>query len=338
MPGKIKVTVGLDYSHDNKLVLEASSYSEFTQFLFTSGYKLGKIQAGFDSLQKLKNYDLIVLSTPRHEKLSEEEIENLIKYVEEGGNILVINSTGGDKKNRTNLNDLTENFGFKFNPDTIYDSMSYINLQKRPLFTKLTPHVITEQVQKVVLSSACSLEILEFIEDDKDIKIEEVIEGGLNCWRKRYDEEKKDWIREDSPKVPMLVAVDYFKGHVIGFGTLSIFSSLGREYGFTAFDNDVLIANIFRWLTSGGITEGKTLTLVLNLQLFYWAKSIVEDENWDSLSDLINVSLKYFKDNYKNILEEIKELREKKKKRKKEYKKAKKEEDQILELVPKRDK
>ena len=337
---KDKAIVGLDYSHDNKLVLEASSYSEFTQFLFTSGFKLGKIQAGFDSLQKLENYDLIVLSSPRHKKLDEEEIENLVEYVKNGGNLLVVSTTGGDYKNKTNLNELTEHFGFKFNSDTIHDSMSYINLQKRPLYTKFTPHMISEQIQKVVLSSACSLEILDFIEDDKDIKIEEIIEGGLNCWRKRYDEEKKEWIREDSPKIPMLVAVYYFEGNVIGFGTLSIFSSLGREYGFSAFDNNVLIANVFRWLTFGGITEGKTLTLILNLQLYYWAKAVVDDENWDSLSDLINVSLKYFKDNYKDIIEEIKKLRKDKQKRKEAYEKAKKEKDEeeILELVPKRDK
>ncbi|MFO8018112.1 MAG: hypothetical protein R6U96_05710, partial [Promethearchaeia archaeon] len=337
---KEKTVVGLDYSHDNKLVLEASSYSDFTQFLFTSGYKLGKIQAGFESLQKLENYDMILLSSPRHKELSEEEIDNLVTYVKKGGNLLVVSSTGGDKKNRTNLNELTENFGFKFNPDTIHDSMSYINLQKRPLFTEFTPHVISEQVQKVILSSACSLEILDFIEEDKEVKIEEIIRTGLNCWRKRYNREKKDWVREDSPKIPMLVSVDYFKGHVVGFGTLSIFSSLGREYGFNAFDNNILIANIFRWLTTGGITEGKTLTLVLNLQLYYWAKSIVEKEKWESLSDLINVSLKYFKDNYDDILGEIKKLQEEKKKRKEKYKKAKKEksEEKVLELVPKREK
>ena len=45
-------TIGLDYSHNNNLTLEAPSYAEFTEFIFSSGYKLGKIQAGFDSISK----------------------------------------------------------------------------------------------------------------------------------------------------------------------------------------------------------------------------------------------------------------------------------------------
>ena len=65
-----KATIGLDYSHNNKLTLEASSYSDFTQFLFSSGYKLGKIQAGFDSLKKLEIYNMILFSTPNNKKIS----------------------------------------------------------------------------------------------------------------------------------------------------------------------------------------------------------------------------------------------------------------------------
>ena len=56
-----KAAVGLDNSHNNKLTLEASSYSDFTHFLFTSGYKLGKIQAGFNSLKKLETYNTIII-------------------------------------------------------------------------------------------------------------------------------------------------------------------------------------------------------------------------------------------------------------------------------------
>ena len=67
----------LDYSHNNKLTLEATSYSDFIQFLFTSGFKIGKIQAGFDSLEKLKQYNLVLLSSPRNNSISKTEIEVL---------------------------------------------------------------------------------------------------------------------------------------------------------------------------------------------------------------------------------------------------------------------
>ena len=74
-------TIGLDYTHNNNLTLEAPSYAEFTEFLFSSGYKLGKIQAGFYSLEKLKAYDVILLSTPKNANLDPNEIINPYKIV-----------------------------------------------------------------------------------------------------------------------------------------------------------------------------------------------------------------------------------------------------------------
>jgi len=335
MPGPS--TIGLDYSHNNQLTLEASSYSDFTHFLFSSGYKLGKIQAGFDSLKKLETYDVIILSTPINTSLSPEEIEVLDEYVKKGGSLLIVSSQGGDFSNRSNLNELTQRFGFEFVSDEVYDSMNYVNLQKRPLLTKFLHHFITEQVKKVVYSSSCSLKILDFIEDDTNIKIDELIFGGLNCWRKIYNQEEKKWLEEDCPKIPLMAAIEYYEGKVVGFGNLSIFSSLGREYGFSALDNDIIIANILRWLTMG-ITEGKAITVKLNLELYYWADSVIQDQKWESISDIINVSMKYFKDHYKEIIEDILKAHEERLKKRKDYEKAKAEElsaeDKILELVP----
>ncbi|MFW9874133.1 MAG: hypothetical protein ACFFG0_13590, partial [Candidatus Thorarchaeota archaeon] len=120
----------------------------------------------------------------------------------------------------------------------------------------------------------------------------------------------------------------------------SIFSSLAREYGFSAFDNDIMIANIISWLTGAIESEGKPVTVEVNLDLFYWAENVVKEEKWEGVSDLINVSLKYFKDNYSKIIEEIKEIRKEKLKKRKAYEKAKIEteeedtEDKILEKVP----
>jgi hypothetical protein len=334
-----KESVGLDYSHNNKLTLEASSYADFTQFLFTSGYKLGKIQAGFDSLKKLETYNMIILSTPNNANISEQEIEILEEYVRNGGGLMIVSSSGGDHSNRTNLNELVHKFGFEFVEDEVYDSMSYVNLQKRPLLTKFKAHMVTEQIKKIVFSSACSLKVLDFVEDEDNIKIEILSQGGLNCWRKVYSFSDDGWNEEDSPKIPLMVAVEYYKGKVMAFGNLSMFSSLGSEYGFSAFDNDLLIANAFRYLTSGIIHEGKVITVNLNLDLFYWAQSVLNDQSWDNVSDVINLSLKYLKDNYKSVIDQLKLVQEEKIKRRKAYEEAKGKakaiasEDKVLEFV-----
>lgn len=330
--------IGLDYSHGNILKLESSSFAEFTQFLFTSGYKIGKIESGFNSIPELRKYRTIILSTPKNSNLEPTEIENLTKYVKGGGNLLITSSSGGDYGNSTNLNDLTRNFGFEFIPDEINDSVNFVHLQKRPLISKFKPHVITEQLQKIVFSSSCSTKVLEFLEDEKSVKVDGILISGLNSWHRLYNGE--DWIEEDSPKVPLLVAVEYYAGKVVGFGNISIFSSLAREYGFNALDNDILIANILSWLTGTLESEGKPVTIELNLDLFYWVEKIIKEEKWESISDLINVSLKYFKDNYLEIIEEIKKIRQEKLEKRKAYEKAiadaDKEisEEQILEKVP----
>ncbi|MFX1587400.1 MAG: hypothetical protein ACFFC1_04525 [Promethearchaeota archaeon] len=339
------IAIGLDYSHNNMLILEASSYADFTQFLFNSGYKLGKIEAGFYSSEKLGNYDAIIMSTPKNVNLSPEELDILEQYVKDGGSLLIIGARGGDYLNRTNLNELTSKFGFKFAPDEIYDSVTYVNLQKRPLLKNIKPHFITEQVRKIVLSNPCSIEVLDFLEDEKDIKIEPLVKGGINCWRKKLDGD--EWVEEDCPKISLMVAVEYFKGKVVAFGTLSIFSSLGREYGFSAFDNDIFLANILRWLTTNIEMEGKAITIDLQLDLFHWADSIINKEDWENFSDLINISLKYFKDNYNSIMKEIKKIRGERLEKKKEHleaiKKAleiqeKPEEEELLEIIPERKK
>ncbi len=334
-----KSSIAFDYSHNNFLVLESSSFGEFTQFLFTSGYKLGKIETGFNTLDNLEKYNVIILSTPRNTNLKLNEIEILEKYVKNGGSLLIISSSGGDYTNNTNLNELTQKFGFEFVSDEIYDSVNYINLQKRPIITRFKPHVITEQIKKIILSSSCSTRVLDFIEDEKNVKIQWVMKSGLNSWRKRYDGE--NWIEEDSPKVPLMVVVEYFKGKVVGFGNLSIFSSLTREYGFTAFENNILIANILNFLIGSLESEGKPVTIELNLDLYYWVKEIVRKEKWDNVSDLINVSLKYFKDNYTEIINEIKKLRLERIKKKEAYEKVTNEkerkdntEEEVLEKVP----
>ncbi|MFX1356494.1 MAG: hypothetical protein ACFFA8_04345 [Promethearchaeota archaeon] len=331
------ITIGLDYSHNNMLTLEASSYADFTQFLFASAYKVGKIEAGFYTSEKLLDYNAIIMSTPRNVDLNPKEIEILEQYVRDGGSLLIIGARGGDYLNRTNLNELTQKFGFKFAIDEIFDSVSYVNLQKRPILSKFRSHYITENLQKIVLSSSCSLIPIE-IEDEKNIKMDILIHGGLNCWRNLFNGE--DWIEEDCPKIPLMISIEYFKGKIVAFGTISIFSSLGREYGFTAFNNDIVIANILRWLTMDIQLEGKVITIDLQKDLFHWADFLLSEKNWENISDVVNVSLKYFKDHYKEIIKELEDIQKDRleRRRVKELAKEETSEEEVIDLIPSRKK
>ena len=119
------IAVGLDYSHNNMLTLEASSYADFTQFLFASAYKLGKIEAGFYALEKARIYDAVIISMPKNVNLKPKEVEVLEEYVRTGGSLLIIGSRGGEYLNRTNINELVSKFGFEFVTDEVNERSNF---------------------------------------------------------------------------------------------------------------------------------------------------------------------------------------------------------------------
>ena len=137
--------------------------------------------------------------------------------------------------------------------------------------------------------------IHEFIEESGDIKLEVLLKSDLNAWHKEYN--GKEWIEEDIPKTPLIVAIEYFKGRVVGFGSISLFSSLSREYGFYAYDNDVLIGNILRWLIEKDTSEKKVLTISINRDLYQWADKIVKQQNKPVINSKDN-HIDYYKIGY----------------------------------------
>ncbi len=301
-------SICFDYSHNNRLEIENTAYAEFIHFLFTSSYKVGKITTGLTP-DKLKPYDVLVLGSPFESIFTPSEIEIIIKFVKQGGGLFIIHDDGGDEVNETNLGKLTSTFGFSFNNDTLSDSMSYVRQQTRPVITNFEKHYVTREVEEFVHASGCTLSVEEILNEDKDIEIHVLARSGLNSFCQNPAGEEKD-----CPNTPVLVAVNYFKGKVVGLGNLSVLSSLSSTYGFNGYDNNVLISNIFNWLAystdSDGLSyENKVVSVPVNYALYIWLDQLIEKKEWGSFSDVINFSLKYMKDNYDKVLRESKTAR-----------------------------
>ncbi|MHA1338393.1 MAG: Gldg family protein [Promethearchaeota archaeon] len=323
---EVKVhTICFDYSHNNKLVIEGPSYNDFVSFLFGSSYKIGQIKGGI-TLDKLKQYDVFIIGNPYQSFLEIEEINAIEQYVREGGGLFVISDEGGDYENETNLNELTEKFGFRFNIDKVFDSVMFMNQQDKPIISNFEPHYITKDIEQIVHSSGCSIDVDEIIEADKNIEIYILARTGLNAYCKFWNGEEYE--EEDAPKRPVLVAVKYYKGRVVGYGSYSLFSSLSAFYGYNALDNSILIANILNWLAMAGkeedsiSSERKVLSIPINMSLYLWMEKLIQNKEWERTSDIINFSLKYFKDNYSTIMQKIKdkleELRRRREQKRKE--------------------
>jgi hypothetical protein len=307
-------TLCFDYSHNNKLIIESSSYSDFVQYLFGSGFRVGQIKQKI-TVEKLKQYHVFIIGNPYDSKFDLDEIEAIEKYVKEGGGLFLISDSGADIENLTNINEVSEKFGFIFNPDKLHDSVQYIKDQDKLVINKFEPHYITRDVENMVHSSGCSITTNESIEADEHISIHILAKSSLNTFADIYN--GNDTTEEDKPYCTILSAVNYYKGRVVGLGNLSIFSSLSSYYGYTALNNSLLLSNIINWLASAGAEiedtalETKVMSVPVNYSLFLWMEKLIKDNQWEKVGDIINFAIKYLKDNYTKVVEETKERREK---------------------------
>lgn len=74
--------------------------------------------------EKIKKANLFIIAAPK-DNFTPEEIANLIKFVESGGNLLILCNEGGDQKNNSNLNKVTTKFGIHINNDCVVRTSFY---------------------------------------------------------------------------------------------------------------------------------------------------------------------------------------------------------------------
>ncbi|UCC19310.1 MAG: hypothetical protein JSV62_14590 [Promethearchaeota archaeon] len=292
-------TIGFDHSHNNKLTVENNAFTDFIQYLFDSDFKVGKIEAGI-TYEKLKKYDLFIIGVPTlGPDLDPDEIRDLVKYVKEGGSILVINDGGGDYENKNNLSELTQNFGMKFNSDRLFDNKCFIKKNSHPIIQDFKKHFITRDISKIIHSNGCTLTIDKSIENEK-IDVNNIAFSSENTsWHRYYTGD--DWQDKSEQYLPIIGATHFDLGKVIVIGNLSIFSSLSKSYGIRSAENFKLVTNMISWLLNkANSDEERTLkpvftTIAIDQDLFYWIKEMLNKGKWKNMDELINFALKVTK-------------------------------------------
>jgi len=294
-----KISIGFDYTHNNKLTIENNAFTDFIQYLFDSGFQLGKIEAGITS-EKLASYDLFIIGVPNlGPNLGLDEIKDLVDYVKNGGSLLIINDGGGDYENKNNLSELTKNFGISFNNDILYDNKSFSQENSHPIIKDFSPHYITRDLNQFIHSNGCTLTVDKSIEDEK-IDVNSIAYSSENTsWHSYLNED--GWHDESMQHLPIIGAVHYDIGKVVTIGNLSIFSSLNKLYGIKAADNFKLVSNVISWLLNkAGSEEERALkpifsTVAISQDLFYWAKDMINLGRWKNLEEAINFALRIVK-------------------------------------------
>jgi len=296
---KTEFNIGFDYSHQNKLTIEDPGFNDFVEYLFNSDLKLGKIEAGI-TYEKLSDYNVFIIGVPIAEAyLSSEEIEYLIRYVNDGGSLLVVNDKGGDIENHNNLNDLTNIFGIEFNPDQLFDNENYSKDISRPIIKDFKTHFITRDISQIIHSNGCTIEIDKSVETE-DIDVTTIaFSSEESAWHKVFDGE--EWVDEPVESAPIIAIGHYGMGKIVAIGNLSLFSGFHALYGIHAADNFKLISNIISWLMNKAHSQEAQLlqsifiTVPVEQDLYYWMKEKLDEERWKNIEEIVNFALKVVK-------------------------------------------
>jgi hypothetical protein len=291
--------IGFDYSHKNKLIIEDPGFTDFIEFLFNSDLKLGKIEAGI-TYEKLSAYNVFIIGVPIAESyLTPEEIEDLVKYVKDGGSLLIVNDKGGDHENKNNLSELTKHFGIKFNHDQLFDNENFSKDNSRPIIKEFKKHFVTRDITQIIHSVGCTLEIDKSVENE-DIDVNAVaLSSEESAWHKYFDGE--EWVDEPVKCLPIIAIGHYGMGKIVAIGNLSLFSGFHDSYGIHAADNFKLISNVISWLMNKAHSQEAQLSqtiytaIPIEQDLFYWIKEKLDEKRWNTVEEIVNFALKVVK-------------------------------------------
>jgi len=294
-----ELNIGFDHSHNNKLRIEDPGFTDFIEFLFNSDLKLGKIEAGI-TYEKLSAYNVFIIGVPIAESyLTPEEIEDLLKYVKDGGSILIVNDKGGDHGNKNNLSELTKHFGIKFNHDQLFDNENFSKDNSRPIIKEFKKHFITRDITQIIHSVGCTLEIDESIENEDNDVSAVAFSSEESAWHKYFDGE--EWVDEPVKSLPIIAIGHYGMGKIVAIGNLSLFSGFHDLYGIHAADNFKLISNVISWLMNKAHSQEAQLsqpiytTIPIEQDLFYWIKEKLDEGRWNTVEEIVNFALKVVK-------------------------------------------
>ena len=183
--------------------------------------------------------DVIIVAYPT-ESFSGEELEAMLKFVNEGGGLFLIGEWGNVHENADTLNSIAHNFGITLNGDRICDPTYYIRKGLKgkvfdvPVFN-LRPHVITEGVKSFRIVSACSL----------SAPYDNIIAWGSQESFADLDFDSELDAFETGQYVPVFAVATYGNGRVAAVGDLSW---LSNEY-IINMGNAQLALNTLKWLT-----------------------------------------------------------------------------------------
>jgi hypothetical protein len=199
-----------------------STYSELGQLLRDNDFDV-EPYTEFMILQKnIKTAEVMVFGCPNSSKVRPAEIEVLQKYVKNGGGLMLLSLSGGDRGLMNNMSKISEEFGILFENTAVKDERNNAGLPTMPIITDITAHPSTEDVSDLLIPSACSLRVT-----GKAVALATTSETA------------------EPGRAAVVAIAEIGKGRVMCVGSYEIFRKGG---GLKHKGNSIFALNAFRWL------------------------------------------------------------------------------------------
>ncbi|MCF2138606.1 MAG: hypothetical protein K9W44_00955 [Candidatus Lokiarchaeota archaeon] len=204
-----------------------SNYKKLAQVLQENNYNPIKFAEFPLSRNNLASIDILVIPCPDNNKFAKSEIQAIKTWVsQDGGGLLLLSHAGGDKGRRTNLSELSEQFGMIFENNQVLDKYHNLGVENLPFIEEFTiPHPINENLHRIVFRAGCSLSAT-------GMNVTPVISSGPKA---------------DPFESPLLLACEDGEGRVVAVGSYEMFRDK-ISGGINQDDHQQLALNIFSWL------------------------------------------------------------------------------------------
>jgi len=230
----------IDLSHGEMLTLD-DDFSDFLKLLNNLNFKIEKNENKDLTKKVLENKDVLILGNPIDDYFSNIEIKEIVSFVRLGGSLLLVSEYGADYLQKTNLNDITNHFGFLFEKNLIKEQ----NPKNQNCSSILHIHEFPETdflngLREVVIGGTCSL----YLKKGASALLET---NKLNNWSEIYNNSSEEWEKDKEQQHVIAAYAKFGQGKVIAFGDIDIFCS-DDNIGINSLDNQKLLHNIFSWL------------------------------------------------------------------------------------------
>lgn len=156
----MKIQIAFDISHNEKGNLE-SSYKTLPKSLGHEKFDLLSHNEFPINYENISEYQILIIAQPINNYLSDSEINDLVKFVENGKSLLLLGDSGGDRAHMSNLNSLAAKFGVKFNDDKVTDKKNFLEEMDVVVIKHLKLHpIFNNNIKEIIYPKGCSLEII----------------------------------------------------------------------------------------------------------------------------------------------------------------------------------